>query len=176
MYTGKDIKDIRKKFNLSINEFAKKIKKPDGKPLTPNTIRNWEKNEEKPIPEKYNENIEGLFSKEKQHFENEEKVKNGFFKKIKETLADIEFVEDAVAMYFMTIDPKVDTVDKAIAYAALTYFILPLDAIPDFVPGVGFIDDAAMIAGAIIQLGKIISETHRIQARAWLQDKNYKNI
>ena len=49
MYTGKDIKDIRKKFNLSINEFAKKIKKPDGKPVTPNTIRNWEKDEEKTI-------------------------------------------------------------------------------------------------------------------------------
>ena len=97
MYTGKDIKDIRKKFNLSINEFAKKIKKPDGKPVTPNTIRNWEKDEEKTIHPKYNKNIKGLFSVEKQHFENEEKVNNGFFKKIKETLANILFVEDASA-------------------------------------------------------------------------------
>ena len=79
-------------------------------------------------------------------------------------------------MYFMTIDPKVDTDDKVIAYAALAYFILPLDAIPDFIIPGGYFDDAIMIAGAIKQLDKIISETHRIQAKAWLQDKKYKNI
>lgn len=30
--------------------------------------------------------------------------------------------------------------------AALLYFINPLDMVPDFIPGVGYIDDAALIA------------------------------
>jgi uncharacterized membrane protein YkvA (DUF1232 family) len=36
--------------------------------------------------------------------------------------------------------------------AALIYFVNPLDILPDTIPGVGFIDDAAVVAFVIRQL------------------------
>ena len=40
------------------------------------------------------------------------------------------------------------------AIAAIIYFINPIDLIPDFIPGIGFIDDAAVIAFAITSIYK----------------------
>ena len=37
----------------------------------------------------------------------------------------------------------------ALAIGALIYFISPIDAIPDFIPVVGYIDDAAVIGFVI---------------------------
>ncbi|MHC9510397.1 YkvA family protein [Kangiella sp. M94] len=34
----------------------------------------------------------------------------------------------------------------AVIAAAILYFVSPIDAIPDFIPGIGYIDDAAIIA------------------------------
>ena len=33
--------------------------------------------------------------------------------------------------------------------AAMAYFVCPLDVIPDFIPGIGYIDDAAIITYAL---------------------------
>ena len=49
-----------------------------------------------------------------------------------------------------------------ILIGALLYFIMPLDAIPDFIPGVGYLDDAGVIAMA---LGTVKSEIDKF--RAW---------
>jgi uncharacterized membrane protein YkvA (DUF1232 family) len=38
---------------------------------------------------------------------------------------------------------------KAIVLAGLAYFLLPTDAIPDFIPFVGYIDDGAVIAAVL---------------------------
>ncbi|MEZ2661363.1 YkvA family protein [Aneurinibacillus aneurinilyticus] len=76
--------------------------------------------------------------------ENEEEyVKKGFWAKVKETTAKVPFVLDAVSMYYCSIDQKTPLVAKGIALAALSYFILPIDAIPDVIPIAGFTDDAA---------------------------------
>lgn len=41
---------------------------------------------------------------------------------------------------------------KAIVLAGLAYFLLPTDAIPDFIPFVGYIDDGAVIAAVLRML------------------------
>ena len=40
------------------------------------------------------------------------------------------------------------------AIAAIVYFINPIDLIPDFIPGIGFLDDAAVIALTITYVRK----------------------
>lgn len=48
----------------------------------------------------------------------------------------------------------------------LLYIFLPIDIIPDFIPGIGFIDDAAMIA-LCIRMAKLDLEKYR----AWKESQ-----
>ncbi len=49
---------------------------------------------------------------------------------------------------------------KAIVVAALAYFILPFDSIPDYIPFVGYIDDGMVIGYVVKTLAKEIREYH----------------
>lgn len=40
----------------------------------------------------------------------------------------------------------------AVAGGALVYFLNPFDAVPDFLPGIGFLDDATVVALVFAQL------------------------
>ena len=55
--------------------------------------------------------------------------------------------------------------------AALAYFILPFDAIPDFLPIVGLGDDASVLAAAFTSVSAYITDEHREKARAWIEDE-----
>jgi uncharacterized membrane protein YkvA (DUF1232 family) len=48
---------------------------------------------------------------------------------------------------------------------ALAYFVLPIDAIPDILPVVGFADDAAVLTAAIKLVAGHITPAHREAAR-----------
>jgi uncharacterized membrane protein YkvA (DUF1232 family) len=72
-------------------------------------------------------------------------------KKIAKKLIDsIKFLFNAM------IDPRTPFKAKAIAIAALVYFISPIDLIPDVIPAVGFADDAAAIAAAVAAIASIL--------------------
>ena len=53
--------------------------------------------------------------------------------------------------------------------AALAYFVLPTDAIPDFLGVLGFTDDAAVFAALIAVIGKNLKAEHKDAARAVLE-------
>lgn len=53
---------------------------------------------------------------------------------------------------------KVSQADALIIVGALGYLILPVDVIPDFIPVVGFADDAALIFKAISKIHSSIDE------------------
>ena len=72
-------------------------------------------------------------------------------------------------MYFAVLDPKTPVWVKATAGAALAYFILPLDAIPDFIPILGFSDDAGVLAAALSAVSAHVTNEHRARAREWMQ-------
>lgn len=55
----------------------------------------------------------------------------------------------ALQLYYATQDPNCPMAVKATIYAALGYFILPLDLIPDIIPVVGFSDDLLAIGAAL---------------------------
>lgn len=95
-------------------------------------------------------------------------VKRAFWPKVKRAGAKIPFVKEAVALYFCALDPETPLKAKGIAFAALAYFVLPFDAIPDAIAAVGFTDDAAVIAAALLALGSRITKDHLKKAEDWL--------
>ncbi len=99
-------------------------------------------------------------------------VEAGFWEKLRRTLGRVPFAEDAVAAYFCATDPATPFQVKAILMGALAYFIVPTDMIPDFIAGLGFTDDAAVLAAAIRSVLPHVAARHRARARAVLDDEN----
>ena len=62
-------------------------------------------------------------------------------------------------MYFCVLDPATPVWVKAIAAAALAYFILPLDAVPDLLPIVGLSDDASVLAAAFAAISTHVTRS-----------------
>jgi len=65
----------------------------------------------------------------------------------------ISFARDIVALYNFMKDPIVRWHRKAIVVAALIYFIVPLDSIPDLTPFFGYLDDLGVITALLKYLG-----------------------
>ncbi len=80
----------------------------------------------------------------------------------------IPFADDLAAAYYCAIDPETPMKAKLVLFAALGYFVLPIDAVPDLVTGLGFTDDATVLATALGVVGAHIREPHRIAARRLL--------
>lgn len=99
---------------------------------------------------------------------NEESARDGFVAKAKRYLNRIPLAHETVAMYFCMLDPKTPVWVKATAGAALAYFVLPVDAIPDFLPAVGLGDDASVLAAAFAAVSSHVTADHRERARAWM--------
>jgi uncharacterized membrane protein YkvA (DUF1232 family) len=99
---------------------------------------------------------------------NERIVDVGFWKKLRKVAGKIPFAEDAAAAYFCAVDPRTPSKVKALLLAALAYFVMPVDVIPDFVAGFGFTDDAAVLALALSLVAGNITDDHRKRARAAL--------
>lgn len=96
---------------------------------------------------------------------NEEKVRRGFWPKLARTAARIPFAREAVSVWYCARDPETPAPAKGMMLAALAYFVMPVDAIPDVLAGVGFTDDAAVIAAVIALLRVNLKDRHRIKAR-----------
>lgn len=99
----------------------------------------------------------------------EEYVERTLWTKIKHTAARVPFVPDVVAMYYTVRDAKTPFWARATIFAALAYFILPVDTIPDFIPLVGFSDDAGAIAAALAVVSAHMTDEHREKARQALE-------
>jgi uncharacterized membrane protein YkvA (DUF1232 family) len=99
---------------------------------------------------------------------NETRVRRGFMPKLRRVAAKVPFAAEALALYLAARDPETPKTAKGLILAALAYFVLPTDAIPDIFAGVGFTDDAAVIAAVIGLVGANVKRTHRERARAML--------
>ena len=97
---------------------------------------------------------------------------DGLWKKIGNVAkkAGLKTVYMVLLLYYVLISDSTPKKYKAMIIGALGYFILPLDAIPDFVPAVGYTDDMAAIAGAILAVAKCISPEIEAQAKAKLKE------
>lgn len=105
---------------------------------------------------------------------NEVRVKAGFWPKVGRVAARIPFADRMISVYYAARDPETPLAAKGIMMGALAYFVLPTDAIPDVLAGIGFTDDAAVITAVIATLGANIRKRHRElaeQALARLRDQ-----
>jgi len=98
----------------------------------------------------------------------EQKVRTGFWRKFGSVASRIPFAEDAAAAYYCALDSRTPTRVKAVMFGALAYFVLPTDAVPDIFLGLGFTDDAAVMATALNMLAGHITPAHRSAAQAAL--------
>ena len=99
---------------------------------------------------------------------NETYVRERFWVKLRRLAGKIPFSEDLVACYYCAMDRETPARVRAVLLAALAYFILPTDIIPDFIAGFGFTDDAAVLATALGMVGRHLKEHHRVRARTVL--------
>ena len=98
----------------------------------------------------------------------EQGVKAGFFPKLARVLARIPFAEHMVAAYYCAFDPATPLKAKGILIGALAYFILPFDVVPDFILGLGFTDDMAVLFAAVNMIRTHLKPEHLSRARETL--------
>ena len=108
------------------------------------------------------------FERAERFTEERARVRREFWPKVKKVVAALPFAEDLLAAYYCAFDRKTPRHVQAALIGALAYFILPFDAIPDFLPVLGFTDDAAVLATAIKLVSSHIRPDHREAATAAL--------
>lgn len=102
----------------------------------------------------------------------ENEVRQKFWRTAKRAARHIPFMEDLVAAYYCALDRNTPLRAKGILLAALGYFVLPADAIPDIVFGLGFTDDIAVLTAAIAAVRAHITPAHKQAAREALADES----
>jgi uncharacterized membrane protein YkvA (DUF1232 family) len=96
--------------------------------------------------------------------EQEERVRGSFFDTLRRAARHIPFSRDVVASYYCAIDPETPATSRGILLAALAYFVLPIDIVPDFLFGLGFTDDIAVLWAAFGAVRHNIKPEHYIRA------------
>ena len=76
----------------------------------------------------------------------------------------------ALLLYYAADRPETPKWAKAAVYGALGYFILPVDAMPDLIPGVGYVDDLGALMLAFGTIAAYVDENVRIKAQDKLRD------
>jgi len=85
---------------------------------------------------------------------------NNFWNKVKSTClkAGRDVIEKALWLYYAAQSVDTPTWAKTTIYAALAYFISPLDAIPDITPFAGYSDDLAVLMSAVTAVALYIDD------------------
>ena len=91
--------------------------------------------------------------------------------KIKESAkkAGLKAIYMALLLYYALESPTISTMDKAIIYGALGYFICPIDIVPDILPFIGLTDDIAVLAWAFSRVKKNVTDMTREKAKTKLK-------
>lgn len=68
--------------------------------------------------------------------------------------------------YYLLRDPDVPASHKSVILGALGYLLMPIDAIPDAIVGIGYTDDLTVLAGMFHLLDGYITPAIRRQAES----------
>ncbi|QIZ77671.1 YkvA family protein [Ferrimonas lipolytica] len=91
---------------------------------------------------------------------------DSFWDKIKTNVRAMgrQVAVQGISCYLAMTDSKTSTASKAILGGALAYLVMPLDAIPDFMLGLGYTDDAAVMLAALKASDDVIKPEHDEEA------------
>jgi len=84
--------------------------------------------------------------------------------------AGAEVLEKALWLYYAAQKPETPKWAKTIIYGTLGYFILPLDAVPDLTPVVGYVDDLGALLAAVGMVAMFIDAEVRQKAAEKLKE------
>ncbi len=80
-----------------------------------------------------------------------------------------EVIEKALWLYYAAERPETPARAKSVVYGALAYFILPIDALPDFIPLAGYTDDLGVLAFAVFTISRYIDDGVKEKASSTMQ-------
>ncbi|WP_428908336.1 DUF1232 domain-containing protein [Niallia sp. Krafla_26] len=91
---------------------------------------------------------------------------NSFWKKVKKfgKKAGVSVVYVSLLLFYTLKKPTTPAWAKTVILSALGYFILPLDLLPDLLPG-GYTDDFSGLFGALVTVAMFIDEGSKNQAK-----------
>ena len=92
---------------------------------------------------------------------NEVRVQKGFWPKVRRVAAKIPFAKQLLSVWFSARDEETPLRAKGLMLAALAYFVLPTDALPDVLTGIGYTDDAAVLFALLNLVGKHVKPKHK---------------
>lgn len=84
-------------------------------------------------------------------------------------VAGRELVEKVLTLFETLKDRDTPAWARAVIVGALGYFISPLDAIPDVIPGAGYADDLGAVAAALATVALYIKKEHIAAAKRRMQ-------
>lgn len=96
-----------------------------------------------------------------------------FFSKIRAWAKRIK--RDAVTLWFAYRHPDTPLLVKALCVFVVAYALSPIDLIPDFIPVLGYVDDALLLPGLIwlairlLPAGVVVSS--RVEADRWMAEE-----
>lgn len=86
--------------------------------------------------------------------------------------------QDGLVLWFALRHPGTPWGVKLLAFVVVAYALSPIDLVPDFIPVLGYLDDALLLPGliwlALRLLPAPVREESRAQAEAWLAQKRVK--
>ncbi len=132
-------------------------------------IKHFKDNGEPPVKEKYfanqYKNIEA--EKYKKHYSDP-----SFWNKLKKIAknAGLKVICYALTLYYILQKDSIPIVERGAIIGALGYFILPIDFIPDFIIGFGYIDDIGIMISAIKRSMSYVDEEIKNQVYLKLND------
>lgn len=100
----------------------------------------------------------------------EKNVRRKFWPTFRKAARRVPFSRDLVAAYYCALDRETPLKVRGTLLAALAYFVLPVDMVPDLLVGIGFSDDIAVLSAAFAMVNRNIRPSHYEAADKALQD------
>lgn len=101
----------------------------------------------------------------------EKTVRKKFWPTFRKAVRQIPFSRDVVAAFYCALDPQTPLKVRGTLLAALAYFVLPIDMIPDVFVGIGFSDDIAVLSAAFAMVSRHMKPDHYSAADSALADE-----